>query len=105
MLSRKDYKELLKYKKGPIPVSENGLSKQEEFFLTHGLIEPADLTCRTIPGMVIIGEALTYALSDKGKEALSEYEQHIRERVFQVFLVFLGSALTLLVEGLILLLY
>lgn len=90
VLTRNRYVELKRYLDGPIPV---GGCPYEEYFLEQGYIESEDLTCRATPGVVIIGEALSYKLTGKGGAALDDYKRHMKGICFQLFLVLLGALL------------
>lgn len=103
MLTKEQYKALRRYRDVPsIPVGENGLSDVDQYLAKQGYIEPDELSAHSDTWATVFFYT-AYRITELGRTILTEYEQRRRERLFQLFLVFLGSALTLLVEGLILL--
>ena len=103
MLSKLEYKELVKFRSAPIQ-NPDGPTPMVQHLCDHGYIAVTENA--VLPDLII--RAIAWTITTTGEVALSEYEEHyrrkIRERLFQIFLVLLGAALALLSERLILLL-
>lgn len=75
VLSEESYKELLRYRNGPLPVSEHGLSEREEYLLEQGFIEAASCSSYDDGASFYGVYDSSYKLTPLGEDALSEFEK------------------------------
>lgn len=97
MLTREQYKELKRYEDSEIPIGDEGLSEIEEYLLKCGYIEASRMDVQSCPGIVQFYDS-AYQITELGRQALSEYRHERYGKAFQVFLVLLGVAVSLLAD-------
>ena len=114
MITDFQYTALLRYRNDVIPVPPDGLSPVDAELLEMRLIEPGDYGFSDYGLVKVLAEPLSYQITEKGKQALEEYEmaqnkkrkekrgQYLRELSIALIGAFFGSCLTLFIEHVIL---
>lgn len=118
MLTDYQYEALLRYRDAVIPVPPEGLPPVDMELLEMRLIEPAEFGSSDYGIVKIHATPLSYQITEKGKQALEEYEkaqkakweQKRRQFLRDLFIAVsggivgavVGSILTLLIEHIIL---
>ena len=108
MLSESNYNALVKFRSDSIPLSSKDMTDEVSYFKEMEFITPDKFGFREEKSE-FVSFATFYKLTPRGEDALAEFEYRAsqdakndsakkKEHIFQVFLVFLGAIIGLLIE-------
>ena len=97
VLTKKQYKALVKYRNGPIDVPDTGLTDEEVYLSKVGYIEPATYGVETSEHVSYFGPT-AYQITQEGEAAIEGYRDRRRSPWKDLAFFVLGSVITIIAQ-------